>query len=99
MSNIIQLQDFGLLDRHGVPMVSSRAVAEKFGKRHDDVLKSIRNLDCSDEFRLRNFADSSYKNEQMELEKKQLRIELIGSGACTAEGFETIWNIIRRGQQ
>ena len=37
--------------------------------------------------------------EQMELEKKQLRIELIGSGACTAEGFETIWNIIRRVKQ
>lgn len=35
-----------------------------FAKRHDDVLKSIRNLDCSDEFRLRNFAESSYKNEQ-----------------------------------
>ena len=47
----------------------------------------------------RNFADSSYKNEQMELEKKQLRIEFIGSGACTAEGFETIWNIIRMVQQ
>lgn len=85
MSNIIQLQDFGLLDRHGVPMVSSRAVAEKFGKRHDDVLKSIRNLDCSDEFRLRNFADSSYKNEQ---NKKQPEVLMTRDGfTFLAMGF------------
>ena len=44
-------------------------------------------------------ARNEAEKERLELEKKRLRIELIGSGACTAEGFETIWNIIRRGQQ
>ena len=43
---------------------SSLLVAEEFRKRHDDVLKAYRNLECSEEFRLRNFAESSYLNEQ-----------------------------------
>lgn len=37
--------------------ISSLKVAERFGKRHDDVLKAIRNLGCSPEFYLRNFAE------------------------------------------
>ncbi len=43
---------------------TSLLIAEKFGKRHDTVLRSIRNLECSAGFRLRNFAESSYVNEQ-----------------------------------
>ena len=38
------------------------------------------------------------EKEQLELEKKRLRVEMVGSGACTMEGFEAIWNIIRGGQ-
>lgn len=45
-------------------VTTSLIVAEKFHKRHDIVLRDIRNLDCSNEFRLRNFVESSYKNEQ-----------------------------------
>ncbi len=48
----------------GKATTSSRMVAEIFGKRHDDVLKAVRNLDCSDAFRLRNFAESTYLNAQ-----------------------------------
>ena len=43
------------------PATNSIAIAEHFGKRHDDVLKSIRKL-CSelpDEVRARNFAETS----------------------------------------
>lgn len=40
--------------------ISSLKVAERFGKRHDDVLKAIRNLGCSPEFTGRNFAASEY---------------------------------------
>lgn len=35
-------------------------IAEFFGKRHDDVLKKIKSLDCSPEFTHRNFAVSEY---------------------------------------
>lgn len=37
---------------------SSIVVAERFGKRHDDVLKRIRALDCPPEYSLRNFAET-----------------------------------------
>lgn len=46
------------------PITSSRIIAQIFGKRHDDVLKAIRNLECSSEFSLRNFAETPYTNEQ-----------------------------------
>ncbi|MGE9986001.1 Rha family transcriptional regulator [Desulfovibrio sp. SGI.169] len=44
----------------GRPATTSLAIAECFGKRHDDVTKSIRNLhaNCPDEFRARNFAET-----------------------------------------
>lgn len=42
------------------PVTTSLRVAEIFGKRHDDVLKRIRNLDCGEEFNARNFADVEY---------------------------------------
>lgn len=46
-----------LIDGH--PTTTSLDVAAHFGKRHDDVLKRLRNLDCSPEFALRNFAEHS----------------------------------------
>ncbi len=45
-------------------ITTSLAVAQVFGKQHKDVLKAARNLECSNEFRRRNFAPSSYINEQ-----------------------------------
>lgn len=36
-------------------------VAEKFEKRHSDVLRDIDRLECSSEFRQRNFALSYYQ--------------------------------------
>ena len=45
-------------------VTSSLKVAEMFHKRHDNVLRDIRNLDCSEEFRLLNFGESRYMNEQ-----------------------------------
>ncbi|MDE4303647.1 phage regulatory protein/antirepressor Ant [Phaeobacter gallaeciensis] len=39
---------------------TSRIIAEKFGKAHKDVLRAIRNLECSAEFNERNFAPVEY---------------------------------------
>lgn len=47
----------------GTPMADSLTIAEVFEKRHDDVMKAIRNLDCSAKFRERNFAGSTYRPE------------------------------------
>lgn len=43
---------------------TSLDVAETFGKRHADVLRDIRNLECSEQFRMSNFAQSEYLNSQ-----------------------------------
>jgi Rha family phage regulatory protein len=43
---------------------TSILVAEKFEKRHDDVLAAIRKIECSEDFRARNFTASSYKSKQ-----------------------------------
>lgn len=44
------------------PMVSSQLVAEKFGKAHRDVIRAVKNLDCSGDFKVRNFAQCSFTN-------------------------------------
>ena len=48
------LVEVSKINKQEVTAVSSLDVAETFEKRHDDVLKSIRNLGCSDKFRLRS---------------------------------------------
>lgn len=45
-------------------VVSSLDVAETFGKDHKNILRDIRQLECSDEFRWLNFEQSEYLNEQ-----------------------------------
>ena len=48
----------------GQAKTTSLIVAEKFSKRHKSVLRAIDNLDCSEDFRRRSYAPSSYINEQ-----------------------------------
>lgn len=55
---------YGVTEKNGKPIAYSRKVAEYFGKSHDKVLRDIRELDCSESFRLANFGESYYKNSQ-----------------------------------
>lgn len=57
MSNLVFIQN----DR---PVTDSLMVSDVFGKEHARVLRDIRELGCSKEFRVGNFAESSYINEQ-----------------------------------
>ena len=50
-------------NEQGVPVVDSRFVAEAFDRNHRDVLRSIANMDCSEDFRARNFAHTPYVHE------------------------------------
>src|SRR5690625_1222956 len=43
-------------------VTDSLTVAEDFNKRHDRVLQDIRNLNCSKEFSLHHFVESTYDN-------------------------------------
>ncbi len=52
------------IEKEEVAVVTSLDVAETFGKEHARVLRDIRELECSDEFRVGNFAESSYQNSQ-----------------------------------
>lgn len=45
---------------NGQPMTNSKLVAEKFGKRHANVLQSLKNIECSEEFSRLNFQPSNY---------------------------------------
>lgn len=40
---------------------TSLDVAERFSKRHDDVLKAIKSSGCTEDFRARNFEPSEYE--------------------------------------
>ncbi|MDY3570249.1 Rha family transcriptional regulator [Enterobacter hormaechei] len=51
-----------LLLVEGRAVTTSLAVAAYFSKRHDDVLKRIKNLECSPDFTARNFAVSEYSD-------------------------------------
>ncbi len=59
-----RLMVLGLTEQNGKVVVSSRDIARVFGKRHDNVLKDVRELKVSEEFGLLNFEESSYTNEQ-----------------------------------
>jgi anti-repressor protein len=48
----------------GTPITTSLLVAQKFGKRHDHVLRDIENLSCSESFRLHNFGETPYVHPQ-----------------------------------
>ena len=58
------LVEIKMINKEESTVVSSLDIAETFGKEHARVLRDIRELECSDEFRLGNFAESSYINSQ-----------------------------------
>jgi len=65
MKELIPRDEYGIFaDTHDTARVDSLFVAQAFEKRHDNVLKDIRELECSDNFRLLNFEESSYRNAQ-----------------------------------
>lgn len=59
MNMIVNRDDFNGLVNEALK-TTSRIIAEKFGKRHADVIRAIRNLECSDDFNERNFALVEY---------------------------------------
>jgi len=71
------MKDLVVINKDNQLTTTSRKVAEVFGKQHDDVLKSIKKIECSDKFRLGNFAASSYINKQ---NKAQPMYELTRDG-------------------
>jgi Rha family phage regulatory protein len=61
VNQIQPLDELGVTEKSGIPVVSSRSVAETFNKRHAHVLRAIDNCECSNEFRESNFGVSYYR--------------------------------------
>lgn len=77
MSKLILNPEFNLYERNGQTFCSSRQVAETFNRQHKHVLDTIVNLTeptsgLSEEFRLRNFAESAYKDASGKKNKEYL---------------------------
>lgn len=65
MKELVPKDNYGIFaDSNDTARVDSLFVAKFFNKRHDTVLRDIKNLDCSDEFNLHNFVETSYKDSQ-----------------------------------
>lgn len=61
MKELIPMDTYGVFaDNHDTARANSLMVAEYFGKRHDIVLRDIKNMDCSEQFRLLNFVETKY---------------------------------------
>lgn len=58
-SALIIHPDYNLYQKNNTAFCSSLQVAKEFGKNHQHVLRDIRNLDCSDDFRKSNFGFTS----------------------------------------
>ena len=68
MKQLLPTNDYGIYaDKQEQILIESRFVAEKLGKQHAHVMRDIRENILpfvSEEFRLSNFGESSYKNTQ-----------------------------------
>ena len=83
--NGMSIQDeYGVTERKGVPVVSSRKIAINFKKRHSDVLRDIdsgrENLVTADE---RKFAEINYLNSTYKDERNRRQPECL----VTKDGF------------
>lgn len=65
--NNTNTHELGLMVRDEKVIVSSRTVAEAFGKEHRDVMRAIRNLETTEEFNERNFALVVYRDGKGEM--------------------------------
>ena len=65
MKQLIPMDDYGIFgDSRDTARANSLMVAKVFGKDHNKVLRDIRELDCSEEFSLSFFGQSTYTDER-----------------------------------
>lgn len=64
MSNLVPIPSNAVIRKDGHPITTSLRIAEVFGKLHKNVLRDIRDIDCSEKFGRLNFEQSSYLNDQ-----------------------------------
>lgn len=72
MSQNASKSELGIFVKDSIPVVSSRDIAARFGKSHKTILRSIDNLECSDEFTRHNFVPCKYKNQKNVAQREYL---------------------------
>ncbi len=89
MTAITSFQPSDLVSIHnGQAITTSIRVADVFGKLHKDVLRAIESLDCSDEFRERNFAPTEEILKNGAVKRKRRYYEMTRDGfVFLAMGF------------
>jgi len=102
----MQIRDLVGRNDRGEPVTTSLVVAEKFGKRHDNVLRAIDNLECSEQFILLNFEEISYvdvagrKQRMVEMTKDGFAMLVMGftgsAAAAWKEKFIAAFNEMER---
>ena len=78
--NDIQLFRALVSVKNNTPVTTSKQIAKLFGKNHWDVLKSIDNLHCSDDFTKRNFS-FCYETNELQNGKPNRYVEMTKDGA------------------
>lgn len=56
-----KMLDLVVLNKYNKPTTTSKILADRFNKVHRDVIRAINNLDIPEDFRVRNFAQSKFK--------------------------------------
>ena len=77
MSDLMLINQFAVTEKKGKAITDSLNVSLIFGKRHDNVLQDIKNLDCSPEFNLLNFQETHYKDSKG---RKQIMFDMTKDG-------------------
>lgn len=84
-SNVTLIQAKLVESRAGRAVTTSLLIADKFGKRHDNVIMAIKKTDCSKRFNLLNFKEISYIDS---MSRKMPMYEITRSGfTFLAMGF------------
>lgn len=66
---LVELMKMG---KEEIPAVTSRDVAETFGKAHDKVMRDIAEIGCSDEFNTANYGDITYTDTRGRTQKAKV---------------------------
>ncbi|MCL9775691.1 Rha family transcriptional regulator [Vibrio methylphosphonaticus] len=69
MTAITFLPENAVVENHGALRTTSLKVAQAFGKRHDNVLRTLDNLECSQEFNALNFEAVDYIDQKGQFRK------------------------------
>ena len=66
MKNSSSINPLDIIEiKENSPVTTSLKIAEIFGKRHDNIIRIIKSLDCSDDFLLLNF-EVCFKNNRLQ---------------------------------